>query len=329
MEKIKSKTNSASSKTTKAIPKAYEIDPRKDPFERRGSVSRSPPALSKSPMNSNPMEEDDSALITLECVRPEMPGRSVSDAKSDAITENKRQGQDQNGKMTEKINKGSTTLEDVRKERAKLEEFLFNESNKINKNAVRFILSKWMLLEGKLQEEIMGREKLKMEYQVSQKTVVGSYARAVAAAPWSGPVTSVAPATKGKKEENYEIALIKPIKEEDERNNDEIKTAVKSKLKDLRSKLKIRGMRQMRKKGIIIEVKDKEDLELIKESKLEEIGLKVEEPSKLLPAVIIYDVEKDLKVDDIKEELLNKNFENVNENCLHELKDKINFCTLL
>jgi len=49
----------------------------------------------------------------------------------------------------------------IRKERCKLEEFLFAEGNKINRNAVKYILSKWTLLEGALQEAILEKEKLK------------------------------------------------------------------------------------------------------------------------------------------------------------------------
>jgi len=67
----------------------------------------------------------------------------------------------------------------------------------------------------------------------------------VASAPCAGPVLS---RTKEKKVD-YKVVLIKPIKEDDTRNNEEIKTIVKGKLMDVRNKLKIREIKQMRKKG--------------------------------------------------------------------------------
>lgn len=50
-------------------------------------------------------------------------------------------------------------LGEIMKERQQLEEYLFNVSNKINKLAMKFILSKWMILENRLQE-ILEKEKL-------------------------------------------------------------------------------------------------------------------------------------------------------------------------
>lgn len=70
----------------------------------------------------------------------------------------------------DKAGNGDTSLENIRKEKGELEEFLFNESNKVNKSAIKFILSKWILLEGKLQKEIMENEKLKAAYQGTRGT---------------------------------------------------------------------------------------------------------------------------------------------------------------
>lgn len=46
-------------------------------------------------------------------------------------------------------------------ERIKLEEYLFQDSNKVNRNAMKYILSKWSLLKSMLQEAILEEEKLK------------------------------------------------------------------------------------------------------------------------------------------------------------------------
>jgi len=143
----------------------------------------------------------------------------------------------------------------------------------------------------------------------------------VASAPRVGPVP---PATKEKKMD-YKVVLARTLKEDDTRNNDEIKTAIKDKLKDVRNKLKIREMKQMKNKGIIIEVKDEKDLNLIKGSKLEEIGLKTQEPAKFHPTVIIYDVEKDLQVEEMIDELIGKNLNHVDKEYLSEIRNEIKF----
>ena len=56
--------------------------------------------------------------------------------------------------------------------------------------------------------------------------------------------------------ENYEVVFIKP-KKEDKRNNEQMKEYVLKKLECVRSKLKVRSIRQMRKQGVLIEVVDK------------------------------------------------------------------------
>ncbi|KAK2578339.1 hypothetical protein KPH14_000927, partial [Odynerus spinipes] len=64
-----------------------------------------------------------------------------------------------------------TNCEDIKKEREKLEEFLFNEVNKINKAALKFILAKWTVLETKLYETIIENEKLKIQMNSSKPEV--------------------------------------------------------------------------------------------------------------------------------------------------------------
>lgn len=47
----------------------------------------------------------------------------------------------------------------------------------------------------------------------------------------------------------------------------------------------------MRNKGVIVEVKDRNDVDLIKQTDLKRIGLRTGEPNKLNPSLIIYDIE--------------------------------------
>jgi hypothetical protein len=71
------------------------------------------------------------------------------------------------------------------------------------------------------------------------------------------------------------VIFIKPEKEEeDSRTNNEIKAQLMEKLKKVKDKLKIRGMRQMRRKGIIIELDNKKDVQMLKDINLERIKLR-------------------------------------------------------
>lgn len=81
----------------------------------------------------------------------------------------------------------------------------------------------------------------------------------------------------------------------------------------------------MRNKGVIVEVKDRKDVELIKQTDLKRIGLRTGEPSKLNPSLIIYDVEPEHKVDELKEDFVYKNFKNLDERQIETLRKGINF----
>lgn len=58
-------------------------------------------------------------------------------------------------------------------------------------------------------------------------------------------------------------------------------------------------MRQMRGRGIVVEVKDRKDVEIIEEANLGDIGLKAGEPNKINPSMIIYNVEPGCDVDEL------------------------------
>ena len=49
---------------------------------------------------------------------------------------------------------GGAFLEAVAKERKQLEKFLFDESNKVNRPAIKFILEKWFAMESRLQSAL-------------------------------------------------------------------------------------------------------------------------------------------------------------------------------
>lgn len=83
------------------------------------------------------------------------------------------------------------------------------------------------------------------------------------------------------------MVLITPLKSDDPRTNNEIKKELCDTLKKAKSKVKIRGIRQMRKTGLIVEINEEKDETLMKGMNLECIQLKVGTPRKQKPQIII------------------------------------------
>lgn len=215
----------------------------------------------------------------------------------------------------------TTSLEDIRKERKELERYLFSDNNKISKPAIKFILEKWLTLETKLQDQVLEIERLKAIKQTVDTPAL-SYSRVVRTPGRIAP-SSVTPE---KKKENFEVLLIKPNDEEaDKRNNNELKNDIIKKLKNVEHKLKVKNMRQLKKKGMVLEVQSDKDVEMINGCDLSSIGLRIERPKKMNPSIVIYDVEKEHKVEDLKDNFINKNFNTDFENDLKDLIENVNF----
>lgn len=58
-----------------------------------------------------------------------------------------------------------SVIDEIRYEREILEGYLFNDNNKINKNAMKFIFSKWAILESRLQQEHLDKEKIMTKHK--------------------------------------------------------------------------------------------------------------------------------------------------------------------
>jgi len=320
-EKLKTKLSTVNPKTTKAKQRTYnETELDGDSFVRKSLVQRSPTTpvgLSRSSVDTVLVPSGD-GLTTRESVRSERRERSNSESSDNAVF---------SGKGTQ--NQVSSTLDEIKEEREVLKAFLFNDNNKVNKIAIKFILSKWAVLESKLQSEIIVRKKLaavvrEMEYK--KKYTYAQTARMSATAPATGEfVGTTERRPRKEKKEDYEVILIKPEKIEDKRTNDEIKTQVTKLLKDKRNKLKVRNIKQLRNKGIVMEVNSQADVDIINRSNLENVGLVITAPKKLDPSIVIYDVEKDYSRDESKEEFIEKNlpWSTTQEKC--DLKQVVNF----
>lgn len=328
---------------------------------RGGSVRRSPPLQSKGiPMMSRKVQEIDTGITMVPegriqretgsrnklteqkerkkqtggdggaaCLHnPPIGGISRESSASSIFEEVNARKQGESRKKREPVKQEmmqEEVLSDIRNERASLEEFLFNDSNKISKQAIKFILTKWSALELKLYEERIEKEKLKTTHHNTAPLGRRSYAHVVSvdtalSGPGRKPETN-----KCKIKDDHEVILIKPMEDLDKRNNEEIKNVVKNELKDVRNKIKVRGIRQMRSKGIVVEVNSKADVETIKQLKLKNVELKVTEPKKFDPYIIVYDIEKEYKPEDLKEDLIAKNFQHETEQNLKVLKDKVHF----
>ncbi|XP_067207958.1 structural maintenance of chromosomes protein 2-like [Linepithema humile] len=298
-----------------------------DPFRQSGSVSRSPPMhrmqrrlvnpsstaslehgeeclelLKKSEEKEDKNEEvfinSDSEETTLERMKaagkPKGRERIITmDDGCEINKEKKKREDEENGVSTnEGINK-------IQKERQQLEEYLFNENNKRLKNGNR-LTWRQSRKRSPMPEQCLMASRIKMA------------------------------ASEKKRRENIskigEVILIKPKKEDkDKRTNDEIKTDLLKGLESIKGNLKIKNIKQMRNKGLILEVNGKEDVELVKQMNLDKKELKIGEPKRIDPLIIIYDVENDYEIEELKEDLVNKNFEQLTKEERQILKKEISF----
>lgn len=136
-------------------------------------------------------------------------------------------------------------LDEVRTERESLEQFLFNDANKVSKGVIKYVLSKWSILETRLQQEILEKETL---LAVAGQTKQGpSYAQAAASTPRGGRAPGKAPLKLRKQER--EVLIVKPRELGDSRSNEELNKTLMDVLKENRKNLKVRGHKAATGKG--------------------------------------------------------------------------------
>lgn len=179
-------------------------------------------------------------------------------------------------------------------------------------------MSKWSDLENRLIASEFGNQKLKGKLEEKKnfekkqsavtkstcpasRTLFASYAEAVGAV--SSPFLSPPPSSG----DLPAVVLIKPEKEDDSRNNDEIKNNMCKLFSKHKNVIKVKNLRRIRNKGIVVELDSEKDIQLIKKVEWQEIGLRAENSKKLGPTIIIYDVDKNLAKSDIIEQLWSKN----------------------
>ena len=79
----------------------------------------------------------------------------------------------------------------------------------------------------------------------------------------------------------------------------------------------------MRKQGVLIEVVDNKDVETINACDFKKEGFLVKRPKKGNLCIIIYDVEKDYKEEDLKEDLVRKNHGEFSDSEVSDLTNEI------
>lgn len=302
--KTKTKQTGVNLSTTKAGSKdnegtnAEKEREREFLFARRGSVNRSPPPMRPTALDGT--EDDENETIS---------GASEEEAHE--------------GERTE-LSGEEGPLDEIMEERGQLERFLFNDSNKISKSAIKYILAKWAILENKLQNAVIEKEKWKAAYHARLEPETRGHSYAYVAA--GTPKTPMGPEKeKIKKINAHKVVLIKPVnEEEDGRTNEEIKKDVIKELMGANNRLRIKSIRQMRGKGVVVEVEEG-DMEIIKKTNLEKKELRIEEPKKINPTLIIYDVEKEHKFENLKDEFIFKNCDEANAEKIEELRKNIVF----
>lgn len=136
-----------------------------------------------------PDEELESQVFRRSIIIPRSPLPKKSDIKD--LNLEPRCLAEQKTSTTKSVEKDICDLEedsvllDIKKEITALEDFLFNENNKISKSAIKFILTKWSFLEGKLYKDKLENEKLKATYR--NMNPVKTYAQVATGPMWTSP----------------------------------------------------------------------------------------------------------------------------------------------
>lgn len=306
-----------------------------DPFQRRGSVSRSPPLI-RSTQGTRTMEENREET-THKDTASGMHSRTSSISSYDETnqaTKRKRYDIDLDDENENRINR--SVFEEIKNERETLESFLFNENNKISKNAIKFILAKWALLESKLQNEHLEKEKITASYNdYLSRATVGTYAQTLAGGISNRAIKHTEKDAKNKTKTNLDrkisnrdnksnkIILVKTTGNKDT-DSEEVKKKVIKLLKPNKDKIRIKNMRKARDSALIIDVEAEEDIEEIKKIDFNKEGLTLEQPRKTGPCIIIYDIDKNITKDEIRNNLWNKNL-NRSGLSKHQYDEKIFF----
>ena len=195
------------------------------------------PRVVLTPVKGHSRSSSTSSIETVETMRPGISGKNKQNKQVDVETE-----------------KAMLSQSSSRKERNLKSLFLKRQINLIKR--LKYILEKWAAMETRLQNALVENRILKEKRKYVELSETLSCAQAAAMRkhvprpPLGEQRKNVSPP-----KERYEVVLIKPEKE-DKRNNEQIKDNIFKGLDNMRKKIKVRSVRQMRKQGLVVEVMD-------------------------------------------------------------------------
>lgn len=216
-------------------------------------------------------------------------------------------------------------MEFITKQRQELEKFIFNETNKISRPAIKFILGIWADMETKVTQLLIDQSKLKGI--LAEKTInkaKGNTDKATYAGAVKKRKTKYEIKTKKKNNKAENIIIIKNVNDKEQLTNEALKEKALNVLKDKRNEIRINTTRTTRETGLLLETESKEDADVIKTLNFKNAGLKIVTPRKVGPCLIIYDVDKNKTKEEIRDYLWNKNLARAGLNRT-EYDDKILF----
>lgn len=250
---------------------------------KRRSVDRSPPTKISTPKSTT--VEGDSASWKTESTKEKR-------------VESPKENNNNNDKGEE------DAVSKIRSIRDELRAFLLKDSSKVNKSVLAYVLSKWSETEDILMDVVAQKEQLKSKVEQNPKRTDPSVIQQMS---YAGAV-SMPPVPGGRRHQKSNVVILRPVDSGKYESSEKVKETVVSKvLRDMKT-IKIKNIRKIRDKGLLIETETEKDLKLIQASKkINEEGLKIEEPRKIGPKLLIFDVSKEMKDSDILEEIYHRN----------------------
>ena len=195
--------------------------------------------------------------------------------------------------------------------RESLEDFLFKETSKISKNASSYILKLWRQMEKICYDKIVQRADAVAENRILKEVLKGveqqplskpkSYSQAASSLPKVGKKTVVP--------RDAEKVVLVYQKDESKVDSEETKKVIKQVIMPKESGIQIRAIRKVQKGGVVVESGTRKGAQKIRELASRVETLKIAAPRRILPKMIIYDVDRDLVDSEIQDYMYKQNLE--------------------
>lgn len=188
--------------------------------------------------------------------------------------------------------------------REELEEFIFNENNKISKSAGLFILRRWRKL-----EELLCKSELKMAELRGQLLGLSDEYPKLQKETYADMLSRKMPKVGKKKitaRDPEKVVLIYPT-DESAQDSEETKKAVKEVVVPKSSGIQVRAVKKIQRGGIVVETATKQGAVKIREITSKVPTIRLAEPKRILPKVLIYDIEQNMTEEEFKEYLYTQN----------------------